>query len=130
MKRTIKFRAWDDEAKEMIYPHKSPYKPHHQWHTNEDTIVYANMQNGFTTSTIMQFTGLHDRNGKEIYEGDIVKWTDSSDAVSFGCDPSCGGYATEVEEEVWYGGGAFYPVCNMPSDNFEVIGNIYENNNP
>ena len=78
MKREIKFRAWDAETDEMIYPHEGGYRPHHQWFTDENTIVYANMQTGFSTTEIMQFTGLKDKNKTPIYEGDIVtyKWED------------------------------------------------------
>ena len=54
MKREIKFRAWDDETNEMIYPHRSAYKQHHGWFTLKDTIQYANLQNGFSTFNIMQ----------------------------------------------------------------------------
>ena len=31
------------------------------------------------------------------------------------------------DEEIEFRGGAFYPVCDMPESDFEIIGNIYEN---
>ena len=71
--------------------------------------------------TVGQFTGLKDKNRKDIYEGDIVQWEDTVDD-GYGC-----GYLTQIQEEVSFGGGAFNPVSSMPSKYFEVIGNIYEN---
>lgn len=111
MKREIKFRAWQPLVKKMW-----------QWHEMEEYLIFEIFKSSDGDEMIpLQFTGLHDRNGKEIYEGDIVKWTDFAD------DGFGGSHAIEVEERVWFGGGAFYPVCNMPSTNYEVIGNIYEN---
>ena len=65
MNREIKFRIWNDYDKKMIY-----------W--NE--LLKNNLANIFTIPSydkwLMQYTGLHDKNGKEIYEGDIVQQFD------------------------------------------------------
>lgn len=108
MNRVIKFRAWD--GNEMI---KMPL-----------TSIYGLSRFfGFIPekAPIMQFTGLTDKNGKEIYEGDVVK------TVWVSNDP-----ADEMIEvsEVVYKDGAFYTdeyLLSETNEATEIIGNIYEN---
>lgn len=118
--RIIKFRAWDKEMEMIIYPkkHYAPlYKDGHiaelyNPEENEFHIVYDN-DNRFE---LMQYTGLKDKNGKEIYEGDIIKAIDGS-------------MANEII--VWNNAGFInFQECSGQSfspENCEVIGNIYEN---
>lgn len=71
MNREIKFRMWHKKSKKMFDVESINFK---------DRIVNIWNSGIYSLSTfclddviLMQYTGLHDKNGKEIYEGDIVK---------------------------------------------------------
>lgn len=129
MTREIKFRAWDKKTKSII---SEVFEIGLGSRNNPETWLVGDdrQTNNFE---LMQFTGLKDKKGKEIYEGDLIKKDHHQEifevifclkghfAGSF-ClkNRETGNLTGFSQESIW-----------MPSDapkNFdEVIGNIYEN---
>lgn len=110
IKRVIKFRAWHKANAEMLYE---------GWNEAGNQFnERATMFRLGDSVEIMQFTGLLDKNGKEIYEGDIVQAGKKVMKVTF----EAGCYRTPY-------GDSSYRLYGWPPDLIEIIGNVHEHPN-
>ena len=113
--RDLKFRAWGKNIKEYLSQN------------GVDPYIYTlkGISDGFIYDVdafiIEQYTGLKDKNGKEIYEGDIVgfKWTKRLYVVTYRIYDASFILENDEWEEAIH--------LSLDKDDFEVFGNIHEN---
>ena len=133
MNREIKFRVWDTYNKEMLDVQELDYADSY----NGQPMIRTTMYNDYFDTEemiLMQYTGLHDKNGKEIYEGDIVLYKDWEMAYEGGgndsfinkgiveyCEDNCCYNVTERQTV------DITDVLYKDNEDLEVIGNIYDN---
>jgi len=103
----FEFRAWNKETKIMMDPHKlTPLALHPELNVNGVFLPFH------PDIILIQFTGLLDRKGKKIFEGDKLLWPDGDiHEVVYNAPSFYAGYASE----------------DYPWEESEIIGNIYEN---
>ncbi|HEY6022149.1 MAG TPA: YopX family protein [Candidatus Paceibacterota bacterium] len=101
MARTIKFRGWDETHKTMLQ--------------------LTELRLPQTEPCLMQYIGLQDKNGKEIFEGDILHTDFTRD------DGLAENFVVEYEPATGFIGGKTHG--QNPSTCCTVIGNIYQNPN-
>jgi len=119
--REIKFRAWDKKygawVKNMRVYQNGAAADDNSWLPSKDIAL-------------MQFTGLHDRSGREVYEGDILKWRKHPRATEVGevlWNQSSASFCVKDQNELEKERGFWRPVSLYAMNSIEVIGNIYEN---
>lgn len=100
------------EPKSLVI--KEPYKNESSnvWHIDADTVG--------------QYTGMKDKNGKRIFEGDIIDFSDRSDSDGYGVvkyDANETEFGIEYDNIYESLGKHYYP------EDIEVVGNIYDNPN-
>lgn len=134
MNRTIKFRGKRIDNGEWVYG--SLAETHGELFigisTDPDNPVYMMDWHEVDTDTVGQFTGLLDKNGKEIYEGDIVRYQDTMGYHFIGLigfDEGRFGFVNKrgigtLNKDGVYSDG----YCTVPyTIDYEVIGNIHDN---
>ena len=133
--RDIKFRAFDKETKTMVYPEDTRYMlslingewslsdyAQLEYETDEYGLYDIELPHETSDIEVMQYTGMKDVNGVEIYEGDVlfhplqgrrkVYYPYSERVASYGLRDIDNGFGSTLQDShaVW-----------------EVIGNVYEN---
>lgn len=120
--REIKFRAWDTEREVMATVNHISLNDYEVSMEDENCVCWRAPYP--YVCRLMQYTGMKDKNRKEIYQGDLVKTTYIRDKSTMVCEIS------KIEYEytlINIATGEIFKFDEIYRQSLEVIGNIFEN---
>ena len=138
MSREIKFRAWCPHEKRF---HVFDFADNHYilyggagsaiglninlpWQYKNNRVLAGEPDWRIEDLVFQQYTGLKDKNGKEIYEGDILKYSNTY------FESQGGQLANPIFQAEWVGAGFVFlgePALQEDANYYEIFGNIFEN---
>lgn len=119
--REIKFRAWDKKTKKMYFNVEDTYDG---MSGHEDYDSFGNLVGNYEVE-LMQYTGFKGANDVEVYEGDIVEYSEYFSPLVYNKTlvikwRKSGFWLWDIALEEW-----FSSMCS--DERLKVVGNIYEN---
>lgn len=124
MNREIRFRAWSEKTKQMADPFGPRRGGTILWRSALETAVsYRSL---IDSDVLMQYTGLLDKNGKEIYEGDVIEFNLEDGTKEYGTVRwSKDGFWTTQKEGMHE--ELLSDELNTNAYEYKVVGNSFEN---
>lgn len=131
MKDRFRFRAWNKEEKKMYYDAQDTYD-----YMTGNPVIFAESFGCLLSNDeeweVEQCTGLSDKNGNLIYEGDVVRGEKEIGTVKYGKHPRTNSHSIELGfyidwemKHPWRSDICYWTSPENP-DCIEIIGNIHE----
>ena len=120
--KKFKMKAWLMKEKKMVSIIGIDFNYEYIRYTEDDNLFNENYKTAeFKNIELLQFTGLKDNGGQELYEADVIKFNDGIDDIYglISYDDEDAVYCVSYENVIEH-------LSNMEGD-FEIVGNIFEN---
>lgn len=132
MNREIKFRVWDKLLQEMNYIDLCDLAEGDDYWYDGETSIWEVMNDATSEQrryVIQQYTGLKDKNGKEIYDGDLIRYKNGGieeiDEVFF--DKEYGTFEIAFNRNKSNSATLGFWIADLDEESsYEIIGNIYD----